>query len=199
MKTKISSVLLVVLLVAAAVLPYPVLADTGRITRGDVEAVLNAFTTGGREILSHQSSAAGFEAAPADFQGSDGAIRPFGPWDGLHVCVDDWHVLLIAEFDGGDKSYKMQDAKNYLSQVGNLFYLDGNPIQTTSTPIKRFLNPEAFGLEKAYGYQTGAIMAPGDLQVGQHTFKVHVVDPVYGDADLEITFYVDDSSSSTCN
>jgi hypothetical protein len=199
MKTKFFFVLLVGMLVTTVALPNSARADTGRITRGDVEAILNAFTTGGREILSHQSGAAGFDAAPADFQGSNGAIRPFGSWNGLHVCVNDWHVLLIAEFDGGDKSYTMQDAKNYLSQVDNLFYLDGNLVQTTSTPIKRFLNPAAYGLEEAYGFQTGAIMAPGELQIGQHTFKVHVVDPVYGDADLQITFYVDGSSSSTCN
>lgn len=199
MKTKISFVLLAVLLVVAAALPYPARADTTRITQGDVESVLDAFTTGGRVILSLQSDTAGFDAAPSDFHGSNGAIRPFGPWDGLHVCVNDWHVLLISEFDGGDKSYTMQDAQNYLSQVSEIFYLDGNPVQTTRTPIERFLNPATYGMEEAYGYQTGAIMAPGELQVGQHAFNVHVTDPVYGDADFAVTFYVDDSNSSTCN
>ncbi len=199
MKTKISFTILTVMLILATVMPYSVQAKTNRITRGDVESVLNAFTTGGRVILSHQNSSAGSDAAPADFQGSNGAIRPFSAWDGQHVCVEDWHVMVISNFDGGDKSYTMQDAKGYLSQVIPLFYLDGNPLQTTSTPIKRFLNPAQYGLDEAYGFSTGAIMAPGDLQVGQHTFEVYNVDPVYGDADLAITFYVDDANSFTCN
>jgi len=199
MKTKISFTIFSVMLIVATALPYSVRAGTDRITRGDVESVLNAFTTGGRVILSQQSGTAGLDAAPADFQGSNGAIRPFSAWDGMHVCVEDWHVLLISEFDGGDKSYNMQDAKNYLSQLSTAFYLDGNLMQTTSTPIKRFLNPGQFGLDKAYGFSTGAIMAPGDLQVGGHTFEVHIADPVYGDADLAISFYVDDASSPTCN
>lgn len=198
MNTKLYLVVVVVVLVATAVLSYPARADTARITQGDVESVLNAFTTGGRTILSHRSDHAGFAAAPADFHGSNGAIRPFSAWDGLHVCVNDWHVLLISEFDGGKKSYTLQDAKNYLSQVDALFRLDGQPISTTRTSIKRFLNP-APPWEEAYGFQQGAIMAPGALAVGTHSLQVHVVDPVYGDAQLNITFFVDGGNSPACS
>jgi hypothetical protein len=199
MNTKILFGSLAILIVAAAALPYPVQADTVRITRGDVDSVLHAFTTGGRTVLSLQSDTAGFHAAPADFHGSNGAIRPFSPWDGLHVCVNDWHVLLIGLFDGGGKSYTMQDAQSYLSQVDALFLLDGNPVRTTRTSIKRFLNPASIGLQEAYGFQEGSIMAPGDLGVGAHSLQVHVVDPVYGDAQLNITFSVDDGTSPACN
>jgi hypothetical protein len=198
MKTKFFFISLAVLLLAAAALPYPARADTGRITRGDAESALNAFTTGDQEILSLQSDTAGFNAAPAGFHGRIVVIKPFGPWDGMHFCVNDWHVLLINELDGGDKSYTIKDARNYLSQVKDLFYLDGNPVRTTRTPIERLLPPPN-GYEKAYGFQVFAIKVPGGLQVGQHTFNVHVVDPVYGNADLAITFYVDDANSSTCN
>jgi hypothetical protein len=199
MKTKFFLVLLAVLLVAVAAFPYPALADTGSITQGDTEFASNTFTTGSQEILSLQSDIVSFNTAPADFHRRRIVIiKPFAAWDGMHFCVNDWHVLLIAEFDGGDKSYTIKDARSYLSQVDNLFYLDGNPVRTSRTPIKRLLPPPN-GLEKAYGFQTFTIMTPRDLQVGQHTFNVHVVDPVYGNADLAITFYVDDSNSSTCN
>jgi hypothetical protein len=189
---------LVVALLAIG-LPFPVQAASVRITKGDVEAVLHAFTTGGRTVLSHRSATAGFLAAPADFHGSNGAIRPFPAWDGLHVCGDDWHVLVIALFDGGDRSYTMQDAKSYLSQVDALFSLDGKPVSTTRTSIKRFLDPVSVGYDEAYGLQVGSIMAPGDLGVGAHSLQVHVVDPVYGDAQLNITFSVDDRTSPACN
>ena len=188
-----------IVMLALGLSPFAVQADSGRITEGDVQAVLQAFMTGGRTVVSNSSETAGFHAAPADFLGSNGAIRPFAPWDNQHVCTSDWHVLLIGIFDGGDKSYTRQDASNYLSQLDISFTLDGNPLQTTSTAIKRFHNPESFGLEEAYGFQVGSIMAPGDLEVGEHVFEVNLMDPIYGDDQFTITFFVDDASSPTCN
>jgi len=72
-----------------------------RITRGDTEAVLNAFGGGRRAVLLHSKTA---EGATADFFGSHGSIRPFAgsPWDGAHFCADDWHVILIADIEGGE-------------------------------------------------------------------------------------------------
>ena len=59
-----------------------------RITRGDVEAVLNAFGGGGRAVLLHSETA---EGAQADFLGTHGSIRPFAgsPWDGAHFCAEE--------------------------------------------------------------------------------------------------------------
>lgn len=186
-------------LLAATLLPSPVQADSVRITQGDVESVLYAFTTGGRTVLSRSSDTAGFHAGPADFLGSNGAIRPFPAWDGKHVCVNDWHVLLIGIFDGGDKTYTEQDAQNYLSQVDASFVLDGKSLSVTRTSIRRFLNPGAFGLDEAYGFQEGSIMAPGDMAVGTHALEVDVADPVYGNDRLNITFFVDDGNSPACS
>ena len=120
------SLALSIVVLALALLPSAVLADSGRITKGDVQGVLQAFMTGGRTVLSNSSETAGLHAAPADFLGSNGAIRPFAPWDNQHVCVSDWHVLLMGIFDGGDKSYTRQDASNYLSELDISFTLDGN-------------------------------------------------------------------------
>ena len=46
----------------------------GRITKGDAEAVFNAFGNGGRAVLAHSRTA---EGAPADLTGVHGSIRPF--------------------------------------------------------------------------------------------------------------------------
>lgn len=193
------SMVVALLLLSLTLLPSAAQAGPDRITRGDVQAVLQGFMTGGRIVLSHSSETAGSHAAPADMTGSNGAIRPFSRWENIHVCVDDWHVLILGQFDGGDESYKREDASNYLSQLETSFTLDGNPLQTTTTAIKRFHNPAPAGLEVAYGFQVGSIMAPGDLTVGEHTFASYLVDPVYGDTALSITFFVDDASSPACN
>src|SRR5215831_18703860 len=127
-----------------------------RITRGDAEAVLNAFGGGGRAVLLHSKTA---EGAPADFFGSHGSIRPFAgsPWDGAHFCAEDWHVILIADIEGGDASFTHADADAIMNGLNVSFTLDGAPLPTTRTAIKRFLDPEAFGLQVAYYFQQGRI------------------------------------------
>ena len=120
-----------------------------RITRGDVQAVLHAFGGGGRAVLLHSRTA---EDAPADFVGSHGSIWPFAgsPWDGAHFCADDWHVILIADFEGGDASFQHADAARIMNGLEVSFTLDGAALPTTRTAIKRFLNPGQFGLQVAY-------------------------------------------------
>ena len=146
-----------------------------RITRGDVQAVFNAAGTGGRIILLRKGETA--EAAPADFVGSHGSIRPFqgSPWDGRHFCAEDWHVILVAGIDGGDASFRREQAVASASQTTFDFTLDGAPLATNRTAIRRLLSPETIkvpqGVEKfkvAYFFQEGRIMSPEDLSVGQH-------------------------------
>jgi hypothetical protein len=148
-----------------------------RITRGDAEAVLDAFGTGGLVILRRRGGTA--EAAPADFFGSHGSIRPFqgSPWDGRHFCAEDWHVILVAVIDGGDASFDHQQAKAVLDPVTISFTLDGAALATTRTPIKPFHDPQRFQLERAWYFQEGKVMAPNDLSVGQHELSVSVTDP----------------------
>jgi hypothetical protein len=174
------------------------LANSSRITRGDVEAVFNAFTTGGVTIL-FRGQVKVVEGAPADIIGSQGAIKPLGPWDGKRYCVDDWHVILIGYLDGGDKSYTLKDAIAFLSPVVVSFTLDGVPLAGDRTPIKRFLAPERLGLDEAYGFQAGRIMSPDELSVGTHALGVVFHDPVYGDFADGIQFFVDPSNSVTCS
>ena len=183
--------------VVITLFPTQGLAKSDRISRGVVEAVLHAFTTGGRVVLLRTSDTSGFHAAPAEL--FEGSIRPFpgSPWDGGRFCVDDWHVILIALFDGGDSSYKMKDAQERFSNVNITFTLDGEPLSTDRTSVKRFLKPESFGLDVAYGFQEGKILSPDELGVGIHKLNVIVSPPETFEG--EIDFYVDPSDSTTCS
>jgi hypothetical protein len=173
-------------------------SESRRITRGDVEAVLNAFGAGGRAVLSHSKTA---EGAPADFFGSHGSIRPFAgsPWDRAHFCAEDWHVILIADIEGGDASFTHDDAEHIMNGLDVSFTLDGAPLPATRTAIKRFLNPEQFGLQVAYYFQQGQIMSPTDLSVGNHLLEVTIVD-ASGQQSFQdgITFFIDAPGTGAC-
>ena len=169
-----------------------------RITRGDVEAVLQAFGGGGRAVLFHSKTA---EGAPADFFGSHGSIRPFAgsPWDGAHLCAEDWHVILMADIEGGDGSFQYGDAERIMNALDVSFTLDGTALPTTRTAIKRFLNPEQFGLQVAYYFQQGQIMSPADLSIGSHQLDVTMVD-ASGQQSFQdgITFVIDPPGTGAC-
>ena len=169
-----------------------------RITRGDAEAVLNAFGTGGQVILAHGGTV---DAGPADFDGSHGSIRPFqgSPWDGRHFCAEDWHVIVVAWFDGGDDTFNRQRAEDVIGPVTVSFTLDGNALDTTRTPIKPFHDPPPdFGMERAWYFQQGKIMSPDDLSVGQHELSVRINDPITGVSDDGITFFIDAAGTGAC-
>ena len=167
------------------------------ITKGDAQAVFQAFGNGGRAILQHSSVA---EGAPADDFGSHGSIRPFAgsPWDAAHFCAEDWHVILIADFEGGDASFKQQDAEQIMDGLTVSFTLDGAPLAAERTAIKRFLDPAPFGLETAYYFQEGRIMSPSDLTVGDHTLNVEVSDPSGVVFQSGITFTIDAAGTGAC-
>jgi hypothetical protein len=171
-----------------------------RITRGDAQAVLNAFESAGLVILLKRGETA--EASPADFFGSHGSIRPFrgSPWDGRHFCAEDWHVILVAFIDGGDASFDHQQAKAVLDPIEISFTLDGDPLEETRrTPIKPFIESQAFDLERAWYFQEGKIMSPEDLSVGQHELSARFVDPNSGlDESDGITFFIDAAGTGAC-
>ena len=169
-----------------------------RITRGDAESVLNAFGTGGRVIVAHGRAV---DAGPADVMGSHGSIRPFqgSPWDGRHFCSEDWHVVVVAWFDGGDDTFNRQRAEDVIGPVTISFTLDGNALETTRTPIKPFHNPPPdLGFERAWYFQQGKIMSPDDLSVGQHQLSVRITDPITGVSDDGITFFIDAAGTGAC-
>jgi hypothetical protein len=170
----------------------PVEAST-RVTQGDAIAALEAFGNGGWAILNHEGVDVG---APADSE-LRATIRPGSLWDGRHFCAQDWHVILLAEISGGDASFSLEKARAELDPVMLQFFVDNTPLTTTRTAIKRFLNPERFGLVEAYYFQQGAVLAPDELTVGSHRLSVTEVTPS-GTSRLKIKFYIDAPGTGAC-
>jgi hypothetical protein len=171
-------------------------ANSGRSTEGDARAVLNAFGNGGWAVVQHSPTIMG--APAAGLLGSPTAIRPFPPFDGRHYCALDWHVFVIAWIDGGDMSFTRQNAEASLGQIVQRFWIDGAPVETERTPIKRFLRAEALGLEEAYSFQEGRILSPDDLTVGAHTMRVQSTDSTGAIFDNTITIHVDGAGTGAC-
>ncbi|WP_370963275.1 hypothetical protein [Amycolatopsis sp. cg9] len=179
--------------IAGAMTSAPADAAPGRTSRGDAEAVLRASGAGGAAIRNHHVVGGG---SPADIDGRV-SIRVLPSVDGRHYCQDDWHVILVAEISGGDKSFTMQNAKAESDAVRLEFFLDGSPLATERTSVKRFLDPGRFEFDEAYYFQQGAIMAPGDLTVGAHSLRVVATDPA-GGGENEITVWIDATGTGTC-
>jgi hypothetical protein len=190
------TVLVAAILVAMSlVASSPAGANPPRVTQGDVQALFQAFENGGWAILLHSPPAQG---APADAN-IRGEIRPLPFHDGRHYCVEDWHIIVVAIVDGGDASFGYQDAEARLDPVMVSFTLDGVPLPTTRTVIKPFLAAELFGLERAYAFQEGRIMAPSDLSVGSHQLVSTIVfSPGEPPEVREITFFVDAPGTGAC-
>jgi hypothetical protein len=167
-------------------------ASSVRVTQGEAQSILNAFGNGGWAILVNGGGTVQ-AGGPADSE-LRASIRPFSFYSGRHYCVDDWHVLLIAWIAGGDSSYTYEDAVAELSTIDTTLKLDGVSLSTTRTDIKSFLNPERFGLEVAYYFQVGTLVAPGGLTVGTHVLSEVSSDGGKGKA----KFYVDASGTGAC-
>jgi hypothetical protein len=174
-------------------------ADTVRVSQGDAQAVLEAFGNGGWAILRHSDSVVLGTGTPADgLRDSLAAIRPFAFVNGNHYCALDWHVILVAIFDGGDASYTVQDFAAYRSQVSMAFTLDGQPLATDRTASKRTLRDlTSFGVTTAYYFQQGRVLAPEELAVGTHTLA-WVISAPEGAASVTIAFTVDAPGTGTC-
>jgi hypothetical protein len=168
-----------------------------RVSRGEAQAVLNAFPSAGRIIRRKQTVIRG---APAD-PGFKASIRPFPGtvFDGRHYCAEDWHVIVVAEIDGGDRSYSRQDADSFLGQVTVSFRLDSNPLLSDRSSIRRFGDPGSFvpGWQEAYFFQQGTLMEPSSLTVGKHTVSYTETSPsgVYTEG---IDFFIDPAGQGAC-
>jgi hypothetical protein len=172
-------------------------ADTARVSQGDAQAVLEAFGNGGWAILRHSQSVV--QGAPADgLRDSLAAIRPFAFVNGNHYCALDWHVILVAIFDGGEASYTVQDFEAYRSQVSIAFTLDGQPLATDQTATKRSLRDlTSAGITTAYYFQQGRVLAPDELAVGTHALTMAFSDSEGTDR-VAISFTVDAPGTGAC-
>jgi hypothetical protein len=183
-----------VVALAAAMLGGFAAAGSTRTTKGDAQSVLEAFGNGGWAVLLHSKKANGSpsQGTPADLV----AIRPLSgtPFQGKHYCALDWHTILLADIESGPQ----EDAAAIIGSLKVAFTLDSAPLATQQTAVKRFLNPERFGLTDAYYSQFGRVMAPSDLAPGPHTVG-YVISDSSGPVDSDgITFYVDAAGTGVC-
>ena len=172
-------------------------ADAGRVSKGEAQAILEGSGNGGWAIRRHGGGLV--QGAPADgLPDSLAAIRPLPFWNGNHYCALDWHVIVIAIFNGGDTSYTSQDFAVVRSQVSNTFILDGQSLQTERTASKRFLRDlTALGVTTAYYFQDGRVLAPEELAVGTHTLTL--IQSFLGETGrFDISFTIDAPGTGAC-
>lgn len=173
--------------------PRVAAAGTDRITQGDAEAVLNAANTGGSAIRLHNKMLYG---APADPY-RQVSIRPYYE-NGRHYCVEDWHLIVLGLIEPASS---LAEAEAVFDLNVLTFTLDDVVLTpTVRTPVKPYLNPEQLpfpGIEQAYWYQEGVIMAPSVLSVGSHMVSAVLTTPDQSFR-LRSQFYVDAAGTGAC-
>ena len=195
---RILTLVIVVALSVAVALPAG--ARNDRVTYGDVRGHFQT-AEGGGAVSFQTGTPAGFSPGGNIF---DHSIRPFpgSPWDGRHVCEDDWHLLAIALFDGStDRSYTRAEFAAGGEGATIDLILDGNTLSDTETTVpKRFKSTFNNDILEGYWVQIGAFLGPDDLAVGSHTFAASIDLPAgpYSWVEGPITFYVDASGSGVC-
>jgi hypothetical protein len=185
----LATILLRTLFVASAVA-----ARRKRATRGDANAVLNAFGNGGWAVINHSDVA---RRGRVDQQIQ---IRPFDFFDGRHYCALDWHTIVFADIEGGDKPFPRQQAAALIADVDVQFKLDDAPLAVSQTAVKRFLNPQRFGLESAFYSQWGRVMQPSDLAASEHELSIRVTNASGSEVFFEntINFFIDTEGQGAC-
>jgi hypothetical protein len=186
---------LLVAVVAAAVLlgfgrPGDAYAATpGAPTRGDAQGIFQAFFTGGSAIRAHNHDASGVPGVPAETTPNGARIYPL--LDDLQYCDQGWHVVLLGFFDdpafyaGGNK-----ELFAFLSGVDVRFTLDGVPLPTERTAIKRVAHTDPAFIEEAFVVGFGAFLPPGSLSLGTHELSTFSHVPTFPDEELVTPFTV---------
>ena len=189
-------VLLLSLLVFALAPLSQASAASGLVTKGDVEAILHSAWSGGALL---------FHAHPVPVQENfpRAGITPLSTNNGTHYCVDDWHVLRLAYFNGVDNVFffTKEQAIADLAATTVTLTLDGVTLPATRTPIIMFntaITRSAGAPGPFLVFQTGSIFSPTALSVGDHTAGVFGNDPVFGPFSDSSTFTVDPSGTGVC-
>lgn len=168
--------------VAASALSIAVVAPAlaaphTRVTYGDVRALFEARTTANSIQL-----AKGLSKSAPRVAFDRGRITPF--FDGRTYCDRDWLILLVSF--GGDE--RLQSSKALRAQTSVEFQLDGSPVPTRETPMKRFL--AAHPTEFFFGWTIAHFYAPGSLADGLHSLETTFHYPGGSSETLDVTFEV---------
>jgi hypothetical protein len=163
-----------------------------RATRGDANAVLNTFGNGGWAVINHSDVA---RRGRVDQQIQ---IRPHPFFDGRHYCALDWHTIVVAMIEGGDRPFPRQQAAALIADISVQLTLDGAPLAISQTAVKRFLNPQRFGLEAAFYSRWGRVMQPSDLAVGEHELSMEASTSAGDFIQNTINFFIDADGTGAC-
>jgi hypothetical protein len=179
-----------------------------RVTLGDVRAHFQAFEGAGTLIFTRAGEPAASLAAPSN--PLEHAIRPFGFWDGLSFCEEDWHLLALTQTIAaleGEPKITRAEGEAFLEPLVVDLLLDGELVTDTErTPIKRLIQALQFNqggtvevVSGGWWFQTGAFFGPGELAVGPHTLSARTTDPQSGVSEAgPITFHIDASGTGSC-
>jgi hypothetical protein len=202
------------------VLPERAGAVDGYYSRGDAEAVLGAYSTGGGAIDAHTGTSAGPSRSGATDLLS---IRPISPFfDGVRYCVADWHAIALAFIDfefvahfTEPQVYTQEDAYAYLSTASIEFRFDREVVQgVTAGPIQPYTNTTTlarFEVEleailgvdvtvgRAWAVQWGRAVPPDYMDVGRHSLTGLFESQIYGSDRDTVGFWVDPIGSAACN
>ena len=110
------------------------------------------------------------------------------------MCSDDWHAILAAWFDGnevGGPQSTVPEIKARVAAITISFTLNGEPLETKRTPIKRFMQRPESPFQDVFGFQQGTVVK---LPPGTYTLSAHFTDPVFGDFDEGITFFLEEAA-----
>ena len=163
-------------------------ASPGAPTRGDAQGIFQAFFSGGSAIRAHNHLAEGVPGVPGETTPDGARIYPL--LDDLEYCEQGWHVILLGAF--GDPAFfgGNKELFDWLSAIDIRFVLDGVPLQTERTAIKRIAHTDPAFVEEAFVVGFGAFLPPGTLSVGTHELRTFIHDPVFGDEDFATPFTV---------
>lgn len=166
---------------------------TERITRGDAEAIFQAFNNGGWAIRLQPGV---IEGAPSDFlAGSLARISTTA--NNRHYCALDWHVILVSLVEGNlpGESFPNQEIFDNLEARQVTILLDGIPLEVTRTEPRRMTNPEFRNFYEAFFVNTGRVMSPDEISVGQHSLVA--IGSLAG-VISSIVFHIDAAGTGVC-
>jgi hypothetical protein len=189
-----------VVLAASLLFGVAAQANAPRVTRGDAQAVFEAFTNGGWGVVLNGGTIE--EGAPSDFMvDSMARISPAAQWNGRHFCGLDWHVINVAANEGNPAggTRTNSEMREALEQTVFRITLDAALLDTTTTAVKRTTNPERIGAVEAFAIVAGKLMAPEDLAVGQHSVQFTGIRPGAPPQVMPpVTFFIDAAGTGTC-
>jgi hypothetical protein len=124
------------------------------------------------------------------------AITPLPSHNGDHFCVDDWHIVRVSDGESTDSVTTKKQVITDLNRTKVTLYLDGVVISSLRSNI--FTTTAGDG-STIWWFQSGSILSPRAISVGEHTAGVLFSDPAsYPDEFDTSTFTVDSSRTGAC-